>query len=377
MLKVLLAGGGTAGHVNPALAIAEIIKENYPDAEICFAGNPDKLEAKLVPKAGYRFEPLRIEGFQRQINAENIKRNLRAAVYLAKSGSRCKEIIKGFKPDLVIGTGGYVSGPVVRAAANMGIRTAIHEQNAFAGVTDKILSKKVDVVMMTVEESRKNFPDAKKCVVTGLPVRGGFGRLTKEEARKKLGIPEDAKVVLSAGGSLGSKVLNENIMKLFKWYQKEGREVWHIHSYGTYKDYANYIGDCEKQGIKLKGDKHFIVDSYVDMPKAMAACDLIITRCGAASLAEIEAMGRCSILIPSPWVAENHQYHNGMVLQNAGAGIVIEEKDLTEEKFIGAVKDYLDDPDKLKKCSEKAAALHIKDTKERIMDCLRPLIGKK
>ena len=154
MLKVLLSGGGTAGHVNPALAIAEIIKENYPDAEICFAGNPDKLEAKLVPKAGYRFEPLRIEGFQRQINAENIKRNLRAAVYLAKSGSRCKEIIKGFKPDLVIGTGGYVSGPVVRAAANMGIRTAIHEQNAFAGVTNKILSKKVDVVMMTVEESR-------------------------------------------------------------------------------------------------------------------------------------------------------------------------------------------------------------------------------
>lgn len=376
MLKVLLAGGGTAGHVNPALAIAEIIKENYPDAEICFAGNPDKLEAKLVPKAGYGFEPLKIEGFQRQINAENIKRNLKAAVYLAKSGSRCKEIIKGFEPDLVIGTGGYVSGPIVRTAANMGIRTAIHEQNAFAGVTNKLLSKKVDVVMMTVEESRKNFPDAKKCVVTGLPVRGGFNRLTREEARSRLGIPGGAQVVLSAGGSLGSKVLNESIMKLFKWYQQEGREVWHIHSYGTYKDYEDYIADCEKQGIKIKDDPRRIVDSYVDMPKAMAACDLMITRCGAASLAEIEAMGRCSVLIPSPWVAENHQYHNGMVLQNAGAGVVIEEKELTEERFIGTVKDFLDHPDKLEKCSENAASLHIKDTKERIMSCLRPLIEK-
>lgn len=376
MLKVLLAGGGTAGHVNPALAIAEIIKENYPDAEICFAGNPDKLEAKLVPKAGYRFEPLKIEGFQRKINAENIKRNFRAAVYLAKSGSRCREIIKGFKPDLVVGTGGYVSGPIVRAAANMGIKTAVHEQNAFAGVTNKLLSKKADVVMMTVEESRKYFPDAKKCVVTGLPVRGGFGRLSKAEAREKLGIPQNAQVVLSAGGSLGSKVLNESIMKLFKWYQQEGRDVWHIHSYGTYKDYENYIADCEKQGIKIKDDPRRMVDSYVDMPKAMAACDMIITRCGAASLAEIEAMGRCSVLIPSPWVAENHQYHNGMVLQNAGAGVVIEEKDLTEEKFIGTVKDFLEHPDKLQKCSENAAALHIKDTKERIMDCLRPLIEK-
>ena len=329
-----------------------------------------------MPKAGYRFEPLRIEGFQRQINAENIKRNLRAGMYLLRSGSRCKEIIKGFKPDLVIGTGGYVSGPVVRTAAKMGIRTAIHEQNAFAGVTNKILSKKVDVVMMTVEESRKNFPDAKKCVVTGLPVRGGFGRMSKAEARKKLGIPEDAQVVLSAGGSLGSKVLNENIMKLFKWYVKEGREVWHIHSYGTYKDYANFIEDCEKQGIKIRGDKHFMVDSYVDMPKAMAACDMIITRCGAASLAEIEAMGRCSVLIPSPWVAENHQYHNGMVLQNAGAGVVIEEKDLTDELFIKTVTDYINDPEKLERSAANAAKLHIKDTRERIMQALDKLLVK-
>ena len=376
MLKVLMAGGGTAGHVNPALAIAEMIKEEHPDAEIRFAGNPDKLEAKLVPKAGYAFEPLRIEGFQRQINAENIKRNLKAAVYLMKSGSRCKEIIRGFQPDLVIGTGGYVSGPVVRTAAKLGIKTAIHEQNAFAGVTNKLLSKQVDVVMMTVKESQKYFPEAKKCMVTGLPVRGSFGRLTKADARKKLGIPEDATVVLSVGGSLGSKVINENVKKLLKWYQDDGRDVYHIHSYGTYKDYAHFIDECEADGIRIRDDSKRMVDSYVDMPKAMAACDLMISRCGAASLAEIEAMGRCSVLIPSPMVAENHQYHNGMVLQNAGAGIVIEEKDLTGEKFINTIKDFLDHPEKIKECSEKATGLHIKDTKERIMGCLEPLIKK-
>ena len=150
MYRVLLAGGGTAGHVNPALAIAEIIKDKYPDTEFCFAGNPDKIEAELVKKAGYKFEPVRIEGFQRHLSAENIKRNLKAAGYLMKSGRTCKSIIKRFKPDLVVGTGGYVSGPVVRAAAKMGIKTAVHEQNAYAGVTNKLLSKHADVVMLSV-----------------------------------------------------------------------------------------------------------------------------------------------------------------------------------------------------------------------------------
>ena len=140
MLRVLLAGGGTAGHVNPALAIAEIIKEHYPDAEFCFAGNPEKLEAKLVPEAGYRFEPIKVEGFQRKLNFKNVKRNIKAVWYLSRTGSRSKQIINDFKPNIVIGTGGYVSGPVVRKAAQLGIKTAIHEANAFAGVTTKLLS---------------------------------------------------------------------------------------------------------------------------------------------------------------------------------------------------------------------------------------------
>lgn len=376
MLKVLLAGGGTAGHVNPALAIAEIIKENYPDAEFCFAGNPEKIEATLVPKAGYRFEPVKVEGFQRKVNWTNVKRNFHALGCLMKTGGRCRDIINDFKPDLVIGTGGYVSGPVVRKAAKMGIKTAIHEQNAFAGVTNKLLSKEVDEVMMTVEAAKKYFPEAKHTTVTGLPVRGAFAKMSKEEARKQLGIPMDAVCVLSTGGSLGARVLNNYVAKLLKWYQDEGREVYHIHSYGTYKGYKDYIAECEAQGIKIKDNPRLTVSDYINMPAAMAACDLVITRCGAASLAEIEAVGRCSVLIPSPMVAENHQYHNGMVLQNAGAGKVIEEKDLTDELFINTVKDLIDHPEKIKECSEKAASLHISDTRERIIGALRPLIEK-
>lgn len=378
MLRVLLAGGGTAGHINPALAIAEIIKSKYSDAEFCFAGNPTKLEAKLVPLNGYRFEPMMIEGFQRKINKENIKRNFKAAYYLSKSGSRAKEIIKDFKPDLVIGTGGYVSGPIVRKAAQMGIKTAIHEANAFAGMTTKMLSKKVDVIMLTVKETKNLDPSVKdKTVVTGLPVRKAFELKTKANAKKELGFDENEICILSSGGSLGARVLNENMAKVFKWYQENNIKVNHIHSYGTYKGYANYVESLEKQGIKIKGNSRLIIKDYVNMPLCMAAADLVITRCGASTLAELEAMGRGAILIPSPMVAENHQYHNGMVLQNANAGYVFEEKDIKDNTIIDKISELLQIPEKLDLLSANSAKLHIHDTNERILNALEPLISIK
>ena len=376
MYRVLLAGGGTAGHVNPALAIAEIIKDKYPDTEFCFAGNPDKIEAELVKKAGYRFEPVKIEGFQRHLSPSNIKRNFKAAGYLMKSGKTCKKIIRDFKPDLVVGTGGYVSGPVVRAAAKMGIKTAVHEQNAYAGVTNKILSKHADVVMLSVKEAKKYFEKAKKVVVTGLPVRKAFSKMSKQQARAQLGFDNETVCVLSTGGSLGSLTINKYVAKLLKYYQDNNVKVNHIHSYGTYSDYKDYVKTLEESGVNVKNDPHRIVDSYVNMPVAMAACDLVITRCGACALTEIEAMGRPAVMIPSPMVAENHQYYNGMVLQNAGAGVVIEEKDLTDELFIRTVTDYINDAEKLEKSAENAAKLHIKDTRERIMQALDKLLVK-
>lgn len=375
MLRVLLAGGGTAGHINPALAIAEIIKSKYPDAQFCFVGNPTKLEAKIVPQNGYHFEPMMIEGFQRSLNKENLKRNMKAVYYVCKSGSRAKEIIRDFKPDLVVGTGGYVSGPILRKAAQMGIKTAIHEANAFAGMTTKMLSSKVDVIMLTVKETKNLEPGVMdKVVVTGLPVRKAFDLKTKAEAKRELGFAEDELCILSSGGSLGAKVLNENIARVLKWYQNNNIKVNHIHSYGTYKEYSDYVEQLEEQGVKVKNNPRLLVKEYVNMPLCMAAADLVITRCGASTLAELEAVGRGAILIPSPMVAENHQYHNGMVLQNAGAGFVYEEKNLRENTIIDKLKELISSPEKLEILSANSAKLHISDTNERIFNAIKPLI---
>lgn len=376
MLRVLLAGGGTAGHINPALAIAEIIKSHHPDAEFCFAGNPNKLEAKLIPENGYRFEPIMVEGFQRKLNAQNIKRNVKALYYLCSTGKQAKRIIKEFKPDLVIGTGGYVSGPVVRKAAQMGIKTAIHEANAFAGVTTKLLSKKADKIMLTVKET-KNLEQSvmSKTVVTGLPIRKAFELKSKAEAKRELGFDENEICILSSGGSLGARVLNENMARVFKWYQNNDVKVNHIHSYGTYAGYSNFVESLEEQGVNVNSNKRLIVKEYVNMPLCMAAADLVITRCGASTLAELEAVGRGAILIPSPMVAENHQYHNGMVLQNAGAGFVFEEKDLKENTIINKISELISNPEKLKKLSDNSAALYISDTNDRIYNAIKPLIN--
>ena len=376
MLRVLLAGGGTAGHINPALAIAEIIKLHHPDAEFCFAGNPNKLEAKLIPENGYRFEPIMVEGFQRKLNAQNIKRNVKALYYLCSTGKQAKKIIKEFKPDLVIGTGGYVSGPVVRKAAQMGIKTAIHEANAFAGVTTKLLSKKADKIMLTVKET-KNLEQSvmSKTVITGLPVRKAFELKSKAEAKRELGFAENEICILSSGGSLGARVLNENMARVFKWYQDNDVKVNHIHSYGTYAGYSNFVQSLEEQGINVSNNKRLLVKEYINMPLCMAAADLVITRCGANTLAELEAVGRGSILIPSPMVAENHQYHNGMVLQNAGAGFVFEEKDLKENTIIDKISELISNPEKLERLSDNAAALHISDTNDRIYNAIKPLIN--
>lgn len=374
MLRVLLAGGGTAGHVNPALAIAEIIKEKHPDTQFCFAGTPDGLEASIIPKEGYDFKPIKIKGFQRKISFENIKRNIKAVSYLTMSGHRSKQIIKEFNPDIVIGTGGYVSGPIVRTAAKMGIKTAIHEANAFPGVTTKILSKYVDKVMLTVKETAKYLDDNVKSTVTGLPVRKGFGGISKEEAREKLGIPKDEICILSTGGSLGARVINEAVAKLFKWYQKNDIKINHIHSYGKYQGYKNYPDTLKADGVDLN-DKRIRLSEYVDMPVCMAAADLVISRCGANSLTELEAIGRGSILIPSPNVAENHQYYNGMVLDKAGAGICIEQKDFSADWLINKVNELYNNKENLNTLSENAAKLYINDTPERVYGVLSPLIA--
>ncbi len=375
MLKVILAGGGTAGHVNPALAIMEIIKDRRPDAEFLYVGTPNGIEKDLVAKAGIDFAPMNVAGFQRKLSFENVKRNLTALKYLALSGKRAKEILGEFKPDIVIGTGGYVSGPIVMQAAKMGIKTAIHEQNAFPGVTTKLLAKSVDKVMLTVEKA-KDYIDAKeKCIVTGLPVRSGFStkKLSKAEARAQLGL-NDGICILSTGGSLGAGKINETVADLIGWYEENGVKVNHIHSYGR-NGRATFVPDLLSKGVKLEEHPNYIVKEYIDnMPVCMAAADLIISRCGAGALTEIEAVGCGSVLVPSPIVAENHQYHNGKVLCDAGAAIMFEQKDLTGEILINTVSELIANPEKLEELSQNASKLYIKDTPDRIYEVISSLI---
>ncbi|MDD7517526.1 undecaprenyldiphospho-muramoylpentapeptide beta-N-acetylglucosaminyltransferase [Ruminococcus flavefaciens] len=374
-MRVLIACGGTGGHINPGLAIADIIKKKYPDAEFLFAGTPKGMESKLVPKAGYKLETIKVAGFQRKISLENIGRNAKAVAYLMTSGRRAKQIIEGFKPDIAIGTGGYSAGPVIRKAAKMGIPTAIHEQNAYPGVTNKLLSKEVDYVMLTVEEALKFMDKSKfEYSVTGLPVRSNINTMSREEARKKLGM-DDSFTILSFGGSLGAGCINDTMTEVIKWHVGKGLDINHIHGYGGMgKD--TFPQAMKKAGIPLKSDRLRITEYINDMDVCLAAADLVICRSGASTLAELEAAGKASILIPSPIVAGNHQYHNAMVLGNAGAAVVIEQKNVTNERMISEIEKLYGDSAKVKSMSESAAKLHLTDTNDRILAVIDKLIEK-
>lgn len=374
-MKVLLAGGGTGGHINPALAIASIIKQHDPDAEFLFAGTPNGMEAKLIPEAGYDFAPIKISGFQRKITPKNFVRNAKAAAYLSVSGIRSHQIIEDFKPDIVIGTGGYVSYPILSKAAQMGIPTAIHEQNAFPGITNRLLSKKVDEVMLTVEEAVQHIDPKAKYTITGLPVRSGFssGRLTRIEAKKKLGL-DDKICIFSFGGSLGAGAINNSAAALMKWEKENGFPVNHIHGFGK-MGHETFLPKLAELGIDPENNPNLIVREYINnMDVCTAAADLIISRSGASTISELQAMGRASVLIPSPNVTANHQFHNAMVLGRAGAAVVIEEKDLTDELLLEKVLELIHDPARLDTLAKRAAETYVKDTPDRIYSVIKKLV---
>jgi len=365
-MKILFACGGTAGHINPAIAVANRFKKLYPDAEILFAGNPSGMEAGIVQKAGYRFAPIKVLGIQRRINLRNIRNNFKALWYLAGSSARAKQILEGFRPDLVMGMGGYVSGPVLRKAALMGYKTIAMESNALPGVTTKLLAKYVDKVLLSVEESKSHLPEGGRYVVTGNPVREEVFTADRKAARAYYGVG-DRVCILSFGGSLGAMRLNEAISELIAWHLRE-RDFVHIHGSGKYYGPDYYKELLRGKGIEPDEHPNLIIREYIDdMPRCLAAADLVISRCGAMTLAELEAAGRASILIPSPNVAENHQYHNAMVLQDHGAAVVIEEKDLTGGRLIEAVRMLADDPVRLAELGRSAAKLAAADANDRII----------
>ena len=378
MLRVILSGGGSAGHVNPALAISEIIRENRSDTEFLYVGTPNGMEHRLAENAGFKFAGMKVAGFQRHLSLKNIGRNIKAAAYLSTAGFKAKKIIKDFKPDLVIGTGGYVCGPIVREAAKMGVKTVIHEQNAFPGLTTKLLAPDVDKIMLTVDKAADRLDEhlRGKCVVTGLPVRKGFSenKISKADAKRALGL-DDAVCILSTGGSLGARAINEAALELMDWYIRDGVKVNHIHSFGK-NNREEFEARLKEKNIDLSEHPNFIVKEYIDnMSTCMAAADLIISRCGMGALTEIEAEGKASILIPSPYLAENHQYYNGLVLQSAGAAVLYEQKDITPGLIAKTVSGLIADPTALNEMSQHASEQFIEDTPERIWRVISEAVG--
>ena len=372
-MRVLIAAGGTAGHINPALAIAGAIKKADPSAEIHFAGRKEGMEYRPVSQAGYPFHHIEITGFQRRLSLNNIKRNIITLWNLALSGPKARAMMKEVRPDLVIGCGGYVSGPVVRCAAKKGIKTAIHEQNAFPGVTNKLLAPDVDIVFAAVPAAVEKLGAPEKTQVVGNPVRPEvFEKAGERDAiRAQLGAG-DRTVILSFGGSLGARRVNEVVADLCAWEQKEHKPVLHIHATGQYG--VELFQNLEEEKGFAPGESLVVKEYINNMPELLAAADLVISRAGALTLAELEAEGRAAILIPSPNVAENHQYYNAMELQKAGAAVVIEEKELTGGKLVSTVSGLLAEPGRLAAMGKNARTLSVDDSLDRIADALMKLV---
>ncbi len=376
-MKFLFATGGTAGHINPALASAQYIRETHPESEIMFIGTADHMEARLVPAAGFDFKTIQINGFRRSLSPSACIHNVKTVFRLLKSEKASKKIIREFNPDVVIGFGGYVSGPVLDEAVKLGIPCCIHEQNAYPGITNKQLAKKVDRVMLTVEDAKKHLECKNEPVLTGLPVRGEILRKNREEARKELGIPENAKLVLSFGGSLGAAPLNDAMFDIIL-SNSNSENIYHIHSVGT--NGKDYLTRFEENGFEKKEENvlrkgNCEVRLYIDnMDTCMAAADLVIGRAGASSLSEIEAMGKASILIPSPYVAENHQFHNAMALVNRNAARIIEEKDLSSESLGKMIDELLSNDETLFEIEKNAKEMAILDSREKIAEIILSLI---
>ncbi len=352
-MKVLMTGGGTGGHVNPAIAIANNIKENIPDAVIEFVGTSRGIENKLVPKEGYKLHHVEVQGFKRKLTPYNIK-----SAWLAFTSPRkAKKLIREFAPDLVVGTGGYVCWPLLKAAASMGIPTAIHESNAIPGVAVKMLASCVDRIYTNFDATAAALGEAyaDKIVKVGNPIKSEFSTLEYKSAREKLGIDKKYKhLILSCGGSMGAEKVNDEMLDFMRDYTKNHPEVLHIHSTGAI-EYEAAMAKVRNYGLD-KCENISVREYIYNMPELMAAADIVVSRAGAMTLSELAALGKCSVLIPSPHVADNHQYKNAKVLADAGAALLFEEKELTGGVIGEALASLLSDGERRKSMSDNIAA---------------------
>ena len=373
-MRVLFTCGGTAGHVNPAVALAQMFQTCNSGCEVLFVGADGGMETRLVPKEGYPIETVTITNFRRSLSPASIGHNVRTLLNMNKSRKQANAILDRFQPDLVVGTGGYASFPVVKAAAKRGIPTAVHESNAVPGLTTKTLSKVVDVVMVGFEESRSHYDDPGKVVVTGTPVRTDFFRYTRKEARAELGLTDDRPLVLSVWGSLGAEVMNRQMAECIALECRDGAPFHHIHGAG--RDYRAVLDAL--QGSGLANHPEVDVREYIyDMPLVMAAADLVLCRAGASTIAEIAAIAKPAVLVPSPNVVADHQTKNARVLANAGGAVLLPEGESSGEKLYALMTGLLSDAPRREAMSRALRDMAVPDAAEQIYQTLVRLMEKR
>lgn len=374
-MRFLFTCGGTAGHINPALGVAQRLKELMPDCEILFVGATGHMETELVPREGFEIKTVTITNISRSMSLEGIKHNLGTVKNVLTSTSEAKRIINGFRPDVVVGTGGYVCYPVLKAAHSLGIPTVVHESNAVPGLTTKMLSGVTDRILVGFEESRRHYKHPERVSVTGTPVRETFRSIDKAEARKKLGLDPEKPLVVSVWGSLGAAFMNRTMVEFVE--KALGKPFFSlIHSAGK-GGYKSMLEDLEKQGVKNAREQGMEIREYIyDMPLVMAAADLVVCRSGASTLSELGVLGRPAILVPSPNVTNNHQEMNARVLEKAGAAVLIPESEITADKLLGSVSLLLSRPDTLDAMAEQMKKLGVGNATERIADIVLELAAK-
>ncbi|MBQ7345654.1 MAG: undecaprenyldiphospho-muramoylpentapeptide beta-N-acetylglucosaminyltransferase [Oscillospiraceae bacterium] len=373
-MNVIFTCGGTAGHINPAIAVANMLLERDPDTKILFIGAKGHMEEKLVPKAGYRLECLPGSGLKRGKSLKAIKENVKVIGDLLGSIKQCKKIIREFGADVIVGTGGYASFPAMYAGAKLKIPTCVHESNAVPGLTTKMAANKADKVLVSFKESAGYYKRPERVEVVGMPVRKEFLTTSKEEARKALGL-DSRPLVVSAFGSLGAKVMNHAMADMMVLEQADGFPFQHIHATGSFGwEWMPKL--VEEKGVAL--DKGIDMREYIyDMPVVMAAADVIISRAGASTLNEIGASGTPCVLVPSPNVTNDHQTKNAKILADRGGAVLMCEGEDMGRKIYDQITQLLVDHSRRAKMSAALRELVVLDSAERICDIVQDLAGKK
>ncbi len=375
-MRFLFTCGGTAGHINPAVAVAGRLKHLLPESQFLFVGAEGNMEEELVPREGYEIRLISVYSLHRSLAPREIAHNIAAVHKLNVSARQSRRIIEDFRPDVVIGTGGYVCYPVIRMAHKMGVPTLIHESNAVPGLTTKRLENKADVIMVGFEESRRYYKKPEKVVVTGTPVRSGFMCWEKEQAKRSLGI--SGPLVVTFWGSLGARRMNA-IMADFIKLNYEAEAFSHIHATGNGGEGLSSMRKMlDERGVAGESERGIDIRPYIfDMPKVMAAADLIICRSGASTLSELTLIGKPAILVPYPYATNNHQEKNARVLSDRGGAVLIRDADCTAQGLFNIANEILKDPGRMKRMSEAMRELSAPGATDKIAETVLELAQKR